>query len=55
MLARLKLTVAGDQITADFAGSNVQVPGVVNNSLAVAGAGVFVAIKVDARSRRRHQ
>jgi N-methylhydantoinase B len=45
VLARLKLTVAGDQITADFTGSNVQVPGVVNNSLAVAGAGVFVAIK----------
>jgi N-methylhydantoinase B len=45
VLARLKLTVAGNQITADFSGSNVQVPGVVNNSLAVAGAGVFVAIK----------
>lgn len=45
VLARLKLTVAGDQITADFTGSNAQVPGVVNNSLAVAGAGVFVAIK----------
>ena len=45
VLARLALTVAGDQITADFAGSNVQVPGVVNNSLAVAGAGVFVALK----------
>ena len=39
------LTSAGDQITADFTGSNAQVPGVVNNSLAVAGAGVFVAIK----------
>lgn len=45
VLARLKLTVAGDHITADFTGSNAQVPGVVNNSLAVAGAGVFVAIK----------
>ena len=45
VLARLKLTIAGNQITADFTGSNVQVPGVVNNSLAVAGAGVFVAIK----------
>jgi N-methylhydantoinase B len=45
VLARLKLTVAGDQIVADFTGSNVQVPGVVNNSLAVAGAGLFVAIK----------
>jgi N-methylhydantoinase B len=45
VLARLKLTIAGDQVIADFAGSNLQVPGVVNNSLAVAGAGVFVALK----------
>lgn len=45
VLARIKLTVKGDQITADFEGSNPQVPGVVNNSLAVAGAGVFVAVK----------
>ena len=45
VLMRLKLTVDGDQIIADFAGSNPQVPGVVNSSLAVAGAGVFVAIK----------
>ena len=45
VLMRIKLTVAGDQIIADFAGSNPQVPGVVNSSLAVAGAGVFVAVK----------
>ena len=45
VLVRLKLTIAGDQIIADFAGSNPQVPGVVNSSLAVAGAGVFVAVK----------
>ncbi|MGI9477274.1 MAG: hydantoinase B/oxoprolinase family protein [Hyphomicrobiaceae bacterium] len=45
VLARLALTVDGDQVIADFAGSNMQVPGVVNNSLAVAGAGVFVALK----------
>ncbi|MGI9410371.1 MAG: hydantoinase B/oxoprolinase family protein, partial [Hyphomicrobiaceae bacterium] len=45
VLARLSLTVAGDHVTADFTGSNEQVPGVVNNSLAVAGAGVFVALK----------
>ena len=45
VLMRLKLTVAGDQIIADFAGTNPQVPGVVNSSLAVTGAGVFVAIK----------
>ena len=45
VLVRLALTVAGDGIVADFAGSNPQVPGVVNSSLAVAGAGVFVAVK----------
>ncbi len=45
VLARIKLTVKGDHITADFEGTNPQVPGVVNNSLAVAGAGVFVAVK----------
>jgi N-methylhydantoinase B len=45
VLMRLALTVAGDEIIADFAGSNPQVPGVVNSSLAVAGAGVFVALK----------
>lgn len=45
VLVRLKLTVRGDEIEADFAGSNPQVPGPVNSSLAVAGAGVFVALK----------
>jgi N-methylhydantoinase B len=45
VLMRLSLTVHGDEITADFEGSNAQVPGVVNSSLAVAGAGVFVALK----------
>ncbi len=45
VLMRLALTVRGDEVTADFAGSNPQVPGVVNSSLAVAGAGVFVALK----------
>ncbi len=45
VLMRIKLTVVGDQIIADFAGSNPQVPGVVNSSLAVTGAGVFVAVK----------
>ncbi len=45
VLMRLKLTVAGDEIVADFAGSNPQVPGPVNTSLAVAGAGIFVAVK----------
>lgn len=45
VLMRLALRVSGDRISADFAGSNPQVPGVVNSSLAVAGAGVFVALK----------
>ena len=44
-LMRLKLVVDDDEVTADFEGSNPQVPGVVNSSLAVAGAGVFVALK----------
>ncbi len=45
VLMRLTLTVKGDEIIADFAGSSPQVPGVVNSSLATTGAGVFVAIK----------
>ena len=45
VLMRLALEVCGDEIVADFDGSNQQVPGVVNSSLAVAGAGVFVALK----------
>ncbi len=45
VLMRLALTVKGDAVIADFAGSNPQVPGVVNSSLAVVGAGVFVALK----------
>jgi len=45
VLIRLTLTIAGDQMIADFSGSSPQVAGVVNSSLAVAGAGVFVAAK----------
>ncbi|MBS3649819.1 hydantoinase B/oxoprolinase family protein [Pseudaminobacter sp. 19-2017] len=45
VLMKLKLSIRGDEIVADFAGSNPQVPGPVNSSLAVAGAGVFVALK----------
>ncbi len=45
VLMRLTLTVAGDEIVADFAGSNPQVPGVVNSTLATTGAGVLVAVK----------
>jgi N-methylhydantoinase B len=45
VLMRLKLTVKGDELIADFEGSNPQVPGPVNTSLAVAGAGIFVGVK----------
>ena len=45
VLMRLRLIINGDQVIADFEGSSDQVPGVVNSSLAVAGAGVFVAVK----------
>jgi N-methylhydantoinase B len=45
VLMKLKLSIRGDEVVADFAGSNPQVPGPVNSSLAVAGAGVFVALK----------
>jgi N-methylhydantoinase B len=45
VLMRLTLTIAGDEITADFAGSNPQVPGVVNSTLATTGAGVVVVMK----------
>src|SRR5712691_1173379 len=39
VLMRLTLTIAGDEIVADFAGSSPQVPGVVNSTLAApAGA-----------------
>jgi N-methylhydantoinase B len=45
VLMRLTLTVRGDELTADFAGSSPQVPGVVNSTLATTGAGVVVAVK----------
>lgn len=45
VLMRLALTIKGDELVADFEGSNPQVPGPVNTSLAVAGAGIFVAVK----------
>jgi N-methylhydantoinase B len=45
VLMRLTLTVKGDTIVADFAGSSPQVPGVVNSTLATTGAGVLVAVK----------
>ena len=45
VLMRLTLTIAEDEIVADFAGSSPQVPGVVNSTLATTGAGVLVAVK----------
>jgi N-methylhydantoinase B len=45
VLMRLTLTIARDEIVADFAGSSPQVPGVVNSTLATTGAGVLVAVK----------
>lgn len=45
VLMRLTLIVEGDEIVADFTGSNPQVPGVVNSTLATTGAGVLVAVK----------
>jgi N-methylhydantoinase B len=45
VLMRLTLTIAGDEIVADFEGSSPQVPGVVNSTLATTGAGVLVAVK----------
>ena len=45
VLMRLTLTIVGDEIVADFAGSSPQVPGVVNSTLATTGAGVLVAVK----------
>jgi N-methylhydantoinase B len=45
VLMRLTLTIAGDEIVADFTGSSPQVPGVVNSTLATTGAGVLVAVK----------
>jgi N-methylhydantoinase B len=45
VLMRLTLTKKDDAIVADFAGSNPQVPGVVNSTLATTGAGVVVAVK----------
>ena len=45
VLMRICLSVRGDSVVADFDGSNIQVPGVVNSSIAVTGAGVIVALK----------
>jgi N-methylhydantoinase B len=42
---RLTLSIRGDELTADFAGSSPQMAAAVNSSLAVAAAGLFSALK----------
>lgn len=44
-IMRLALTVDGDELIADFAGSSPQMAAAVNSSLAVTAAGVFAAVK----------
>ncbi len=45
VMVRCALTVSGDELTADFTGSNPQVDAVVNASRAMTEAGVFIAVK----------
>lgn len=45
VMVRCALTVKGDELTADFAGSSPQVGAVVNASIAMTRAGVFIALK----------
>ncbi len=45
LLLPLKLTINGDQMTADFTGASAQVPFPVNSTAAVSSAGVFIAMK----------
>ncbi len=45
VLMQVRLTIAGDEVIADFSGSSPQVAGVVNSSLAVTATGVFTALK----------
>lgn len=45
LLLPLKLTIAGDQLTADFTGVSPQVPAPVNSTLAVTAASVFITLK----------
>lgn len=45
LLLPLKLTIAGDRMTADFTGASPQVPVPVNSTLAVSAASVFIAVK----------
>src|SRR6185437_5553275 len=45
LLLPLRLTVAGDRLTADFTGASPQVPLPVNSTLAVSAASVFITLK----------
>lgn len=45
VIVQLALTVRGDELVADFAGSSPQVPAAVNSTLAVTAAGVFTTLK----------
>lgn len=45
LLLPLRLTIRGDQLTADFTGAAPQVPVPVNSTLAVTAASVFIALK----------
>ena len=44
-IMRLTLSIRGDELTADFAGSSPQMAAAVNSGLAVAAAGLFSALK----------
>ena len=45
LLLPLKLSVKGDELTADFTGASPQVPVPVNSTLAVTAASVFITLK----------
>ena len=45
LLLPLRLTIAGDKLTADFTGVSPQVPAPVNSTLAVTAASVFITLK----------
>jgi N-methylhydantoinase B len=45
LLLPLKLTIAGERLTADFTGASPQVPVPVNSTLAVTAASVFITLK----------
>ncbi|MBX6369751.1 MAG: hydantoinase B/oxoprolinase family protein [Rhodospirillales bacterium] len=45
LLLPLKLTIAGETLTADFTGASPQVPVPVNSTLAVTAASVFITLK----------